>query len=221
MADGRLPHPSSRRSRAWWSAAVALAGAAGGIAALVGATPWDGPAGAPSPAAQVGTPTAATLGTWPGPTTALPPAEGVTATAVRIGALGVASPVVPLVLAPDRVLEPPADPDAVGWYVGSAVPGRRGPAVMTGHVDSRSGPGVFARLSEVPPGSSIEVDLSDGRTVRFRVVSVVRVDKDEFPTDAVYGPSPVPVLRVISCTGRFDRASRHYDDNVIVTAVQA
>lgn len=222
--------PRHRRSGPPRRAAIALVGVAVGIVLLLGAVAW---AGQGAPAAQVG-PSAVTgpfgdlaapaapptaLGTWPDPSPAPAPADGVAAAAVRIPALAVASPIVPLALAPDRVLEPPVDPDVVGWYVGSAVPGRRGPAVMTGHIDSRDGPGVFARLAEVPDGSTIEVDLSDGSTVRFRVVSVVRSGKGEFPTDAVYGPVPVPVLRVISCTGRFDRASRHYVDNVIVTAV--
>jgi sortase (surface protein transpeptidase) len=141
------------------------------------------------------------------------------AVAVRIPSLGVSSAIVPVALAPDRVLEPPADPQVVGWYTGGVVPGRQGSAVLAGHIDSHSGPGVFFRLADLRPGAVIEVYLSDHNTLRFRVVEVVRISKDEFPTDAVYGPVPVPQLRVISCAGRFDRRSGQYVDNVIVTAV--
>lgn len=207
------------------SAAVALLGAIGVAALLLGTASATGPAAdppagsaVPAQPALADVPRAAVPPTVPVPA---PDAEPVAATAFRIPLLGIESPVVPLVLAADRRLDPPRDPAIVGWYSGSAVPGRQGPAVMTGHVDSLHGPGVFHRLAGVPPGTTIEVDLSDGSTVRFRVVSVLRTGKDDFPTDAVYGPVPVPVLHVISCTGRFDVASLTYVDNVIVTAVPA
>ena len=45
--------------------------------------------------------------------------------------------------------------------------------------------------------------------------------KNAFPTASVYGPSPGPELRLITCSGDFDRRSRHYLDNVVVTAVPA
>lgn len=200
--------------------AVALACAAGGAALVV--APWEDRA-EPTPLAAQAVPAAPVVVPGPAVTMIGAPAPApddatVVATSMRIPALGIARPVVLLELAPDRRLDPPADISVVGWYRGSAVPGRRGPAVMTGHVDSKRGPGVFHRLAEVPPGAPIEVDLSDGSTARFRVISVLRVDKDDFPTDAVYGPVPVSTLRVISCSGRFD--GRHYADNVIVTAVK-
>lgn len=200
MADGTA---RVRVAAFWPLAAVALAGIGVTAALVVAQLAGPSPPATPAPVA-------------------LPAGEAaVSVAAFRIPALGITSPVVPLVLAPDRRLDPPADPQVVGWYTDSAVPGRRGPAVLTGHIDSRRGPGVFHRLPEVPVGAPIEVDLTDGRTIGFRVVSVARADKDEFPTDAVYGPVPVPVLRVISCTGRFDTGDGHYEQNVIVTAVPA
>jgi hypothetical protein len=34
----------------------------------------------------------------------------------------------------------------------------------------------------------------------------------------VFGPSPDPILRLITCGGSFDRSQRSYRDNVVVTA---
>jgi hypothetical protein len=34
----------------------------------------------------------------------------------------------------------------------------------------------------------------------------------------VFGPSPDPLLRLITCGGSFDRSTGHYRDNVVVTA---
>ncbi len=43
--------------------------------------------------------------------------------------------------------------------------------------------------------------------------------KDEFPTAAVYAPTPVSELRLVTCGGPFDRLGGRYLDNVIVDAV--
>jgi hypothetical protein len=37
-------------------------------------------------------------------------------------------------------------------------------------------------------------------------------------TDLVYGPTPLAALRLITCTGSFDRATHDYSENLIVTA---
>ena len=48
-----------------------------------------------------------------------------------------------------------------------------------------------------------------------------RHDKDAFPTDAVYEQTARPTLRLITCSGRFDQTSGHYEDNLVVFASQA
>ncbi len=58
----------------------------------------------------------------------------------------------------------------------------------------------------------------DGSTVRFAVTHVEQIDKDEFPTEAVYGDTAGPELRLITCVGSFDRAAHSYRDNTIVYA---
>jgi hypothetical protein len=146
-------------------------------------------------------------------------ADAVRATEVHLPAVGVRSALVELDVGPDGALEVPADPAVAGWFVGGAAPGEPGPTVIAGHVDSRSGPGVFLRLDEVAVGDRVEVTRSDGRVVAHRVVTVERHPKTAFPTARVYGPTPAPELRLITCGGGFDPRSRHYRDNVIVTAV--
>jgi len=119
------------------------------------------------------------------------------------------------------VLIPPQDFARPGWYIGSAVPGDIGPAVIAGHVDSRNGPAVFYDLRELTPGDVVEVGREDGSTARFTVLGTEQYPKDEFPTQAVYGPTPDAELRLITCGGVFDRAARSYHDNVVVYAVAA
>jgi Sortase domain len=139
--------------------------------------------------------------------------------AVSIPALSVAGPLEDLVADPATgELAAPNDPSRAGWYAAGVVPGDLGPAVIGGHVDSRSGPGVFFRLRSLRPGDLVDVTRSDGRTVRFSVIAVALYPKDEFPTEAVYGPTSAPELRLVTCGGAFDRSARSYDDNVVVDA---
>jgi len=139
--------------------------------------------------------------------------------AVSIPALSVAGPLEELVADADTgELAAPADPARAGWYAAGVVPGDQGPAVIGGHVDSRSGPGVFFRLRTLRPGDLVDVTRSDGRTVRFSVIAVALYPKDRFPTEAVYGPTSGPELRLVTCGGTFDRSARSYDDNVVVDA---
>lgn len=140
-------------------------------------------------------------------------------TEVRLPTLDVRSTLVDLDVGPDGSLTPPADPDRAGWYVRGAVPGLPGPTVIAGHVDSQAGPAVFYRLDELGPGDRVEVTRSDGQVFAYRVSTVETHPKADFPTDRVYGPTPGPELRLITCGGEFDRSSRHYTDNVIVTAI--
>lgn len=115
----------------------------------------------------------------------------------------------------------PADFDQTGWYVDGPEPGEVGAAVIAGHVDSRSGPAVFHRLRDLQPGDVVAVDRADGTTVEFRVERLEQHPKDAFPTQAVYGASAGPTLRLITCGGSFDSGSGHYRDNVIVYATAA
>jgi sortase (surface protein transpeptidase) len=137
---------------------------------------------------------------------------------LRIPAIAVSTPLVPLGRLPDGRLEVPHDWDTAGWYQGGPRPGQPGPAVILGHVDSRAGPAVFFRLRELRPRDIVRVGLADGRILVFRVQRVRRYPKDRFPAEAVYFPTLNRELRLITCGGEFDYASRNYRDNIVVYA---
>jgi MFS family permease len=136
-----------------------------------------------------------------------------------IPALDLAGPLGELRPAENGELFAPDDPGLAGWYAGGVVPGDVGPAVIGGHVDSRRGPGVFAALRSLEPGDTVTVTRSDGSSVRFAVTRVQEMPKAQFPTEAVYAPTPRPELRLVTCGGRFDRTARSYTGNVVVDAV--
>lgn len=116
-------------------------------------------------------------------------------------------------------LEVPATAEQIGVWSAGPRPGQPGAAVVVGHVDLDGRPGVFSRLATARVGTVIEARRAGG-VVRFRVTRVDRYRKTRFPTDEVYRPTSQTELRLITCGGRFDRRTGHYDDNVVVRAVR-
>ena len=134
---------------------------------------------------------------------------------IAIPAAGVAAPVDPVGQTPAGIEVPPVE--RAGWFQDGPRPGEAGQAVMIGHVDSRSGPGVFARLAALTAGSTITVTDEREEIHRYRVVRAEQVDKDAFPSDSVYAASPRPALVLITCGGPYAKGEG-YRDNVIVYA---
>jgi hypothetical protein len=174
-------------------------------------------AGPPPPPALVRAPPGRVAETAEPLASASPPAT------LRVAAIGVDSPVDQVGLNPDRTMEVPAEGtpgyDHAAWFRYSVAPGRQGPSVIIGHVDSAAeGPSVFYALGRLRPGDRADVVRADGATVTFEVTEVAVYPKDAFPTDRVYGPTPGPELRLITCGGSFDRAAGSYRDNTVVYA---
>jgi hypothetical protein len=113
---------------------------------------------------------------------------------------------------------PYAQAKHAAWYRPGPSPGERGPAVIIGHVDSRTSVAVFFYLSRVRPGDSVEIVRADGRSAIFTVDSIERFAKTQFPTQRVYGEVDAPVLRLITCGGKFDAKTANYLDNIVVFA---
>jgi LPXTG-site transpeptidase (sortase) family protein len=110
-----------------------------------------------------------------------------------------------------------ADAQKVGWYRYGAVPGTPGRAVLLGHVDTYTGPGAFYRLYLLRRGDHVDI-RAGGRSMAFSITSIRQVSKQDFPS-SVYAPGRTPVLYLVTCAGGFDYVTRHYSDNIIVTAL--
>lgn len=135
-----------------------------------------------------------------------------------VDGISVDAEVWPIGLDANRALAVPRRADVTGWWSGGFAPGEVGPTVIVGHYDSKTAPGVFARLKDVEEGELITVEQNDGSAYFYRVVQVDRLKKTAFPTDRVYGATPASTLRLVTCGGKFDRKTGHYVDNVIAYA---
>ncbi|GAA0705298.1 class F sortase [Streptomyces thermocarboxydus] len=201
--------PFSRRAVVAVAVACLVAGGGGGGG---GGGGDDGPA-------ETGTPGNRTPAAAGSPVSGPRPLARSVPVGLEIPAIGVDTPVIRLGLAPDRTVEVPpitAD-DPAGWYRYSPTPGRPGPSVILGHVTVGAyGDGVFRQLARLRRDDGITVRLENGTAAEFAVTSVRTVAKADFPTEDVYGDTPRPELRLVTCGGPPEDGE--YRDNVIVFA---
>lgn len=202
-----------------WAAIAAITGAAV-LCAGVGGLAW---------ASHTGHKARPATATGPIPITPIPRGKWAAApeataaavarpTSLAIPAIGVRTRLIKLGLTSSGELQVPPTAAVAGWYTGSARPGAIGSAVIAGHIDSVSGPGVFFRLRLMHPGQRVYVRRANGSLAVFEVTAVHSYLKTRFPTEAVYGPQPDAQLRLVTCGGTFDYATGHYLSNVIVYA---
>jgi hypothetical protein len=64
----------------------------------------------------------------------------------------------------------------------------------------------------------VDITRADHRVAVFTVYRVAEYQKNAFPTMTVYGDTPGPELRLITCGGAFDASTGSYLDNIVVYA---
>jgi LPXTG-site transpeptidase (sortase) family protein len=207
----------TRRPAAALALAAGLVVIAGGTAGLL-LTRHATPAMRPVAAGVAALP--APTGQIVAPPQSAAPKPAAAPVSLTIPLIGVQTSLITLGLTSSGALQVPSSTSVAGWYTGSPRPGAIGPAIIVGHIDSVSGPGVFFRLDELTRGDKIYVKRADGTLVEFRVTSVQTYLKDDFPTEDVYGPVPDAELRLITCGGAFDAATGHYLSNIVVYATE-
>jgi len=137
---------------------------------------------------------------------------------IIISSLRMNAPVMRLGRAADGSIQVPplANHNLAGWYDQSVTPGQDGTSIILGHVDSFTGRSVFHDIKGLTRGELAEVVRADGRTAAFSVDGVQEVAKATFPAGEIYGNTRYPGLRLITCGGPFDTATRQYLDNIVV-----
>jgi hypothetical protein len=110
----------------------------------------------------------------------------------------------------------PPSIDRVGWYrYGPGATATAGSIVIAGHVDSATqGAGAFFRLGSLSPGDGVYLDNRE-----FRVIGRERYSKSRIPLGRYFARDGPLRLTLITCGGPFNAATRHYRDNVVVTAL--
>lgn len=124
----------------------------------------------------------------------------------------------PLGLREDQTIQVPKAYDTVGWYKYGVTPGEIGTAAVLGHIDSYKGPAVFYSLGQLKSGDYVFITRADGTEVVFEIEYLERYTQDTFPTEKVYGHTPYPSLRLITCSGIYKKDTQRYTHNLVVYA---
>lgn len=135
---------------------------------------------------------------------------------LSIPSLGIEAPFEALGLNVNRTLQVPLNSKNVGWYVNGAKPGEAGASVIVGHLDSGKGSAIFGNLSKIEPGEEIVIYRADGSKVVYQVDWVSKFSQTSFPTQAVYGAVDFPAIRLITCSGVYNKKTGRYSENLIV-----
>ena len=135
---------------------------------------------------------------------------------VVVPQLGIDAAVVP-VASSAGALDPPPDPQVIGWWSGGAVPGAAsGSALLAGHT-VHDGGGALDHLEDVRRAALVRVRTARG-TLDYRVRSVRVLDKAALAAQAtrLFSQEVDGRLVLVTCEG-WDGSG--YRSNVVVTAI--
>lgn len=113
-------------------------------------------------------------------------------------------------------MEVPKDPNNVGWFEYGPRPGEIGSAVIAGHLDSKTGPAIFYKLSSLKINDSIEIIDQDGITHYFKVSDKKIYQDNNFPIDEVFTKSDSSRLNLITCAGTYDKVAKNYNNRMVI-----
>lgn len=122
------------------------------------------------------------------------------------------------------VMQDPSGPWVVSWYKETAQVGKRGNAVMSGHVDYWGvGPSVFYTVGQLQPGAEIDITGKDGTVYTYSVEWVKTYTLQDLTSDTINSivspdATTYPALTLITCGGDFDQAKGEYLGRTIIRA---
>lgn len=135
---------------------------------------------------------------------------------LKIAKIAIDAPITYVGLTKTGAMDAPGNVDDVGWYKGGTLPGNKGSAVLAGHIDGLRGePGVFASLSKLQKGDKLQVVDSNNSVITFMVSDVRTYGQDERPNE-VFNVTDGAHLNLITCTGAWDKAQRHFLERLVV-----
>ena len=139
---------------------------------------------------------------------------------LSIPSLGTTAPLDVLGVEDDQLLLP--EPERLTLFRDGSYPGDpQGTVLVAGHVNSSSlGRGALFHLVDIKEGATIWVTDATGRPHEYRVVGLQVLLKQALPR-SLFSRQGGPELVVVTCGGDIidTPEGRHYESNVIVTAV--
>ncbi|HVE92460.1 MAG TPA: sortase [Actinomycetota bacterium] len=137
---------------------------------------------------------------------------------VSISSIGVSGPVVTTSLDANRDMVIPDNSRDVAWldYNGT-FPGPTKNAVLAGHRRWKGKGGTLEPLEKAKPGDEVVV-VADGTEYRFAFTWIRMYDANTPHAEELLGPTSVKSLTLVTCGGRFDPRTGHYQERVVARA---
>lgn len=119
----------------------------------------------------------------------------------------------------DNRMVVPGNVNMAGWYIKDSLPGDTGLSIIDGHVHGLYAKGIFYNLGKLKAGDAFGVTFGDKSVRNFKVKQVQTVSTKQADTALFVRDKKVAKqLNLITCSGKFDKASKSYDSRVIVVA---
>ncbi len=115
-----------------------------------------------------------------------------------------------------RAMDVPKKWENVAWFEPGYVPGTKGNSVIAGHLDSRTGPAVFADLEKIEVNDIVSVVDTKGKKTDFRVIKKQVYFDADAPLLDIFGPTEEAHLNLITCEGEFNQDTDRYDRKLVV-----
>jgi len=116
-------------------------------------------------------------------------------------------------------MDVPSNNSDVAWFSLGAVPGRKGSAVIAGHLDGMSGkPAIFWNLHKLEIGNDIYIIDNSGDKKHFQVVSIEKYETGFAPMEKIFGLNDGAYLNLITCSGKWDKTKNNYGERLVVFA---
>lgn len=138
---------------------------------------------------------------------------------VSIPSIDSSGPIQKIGVTKENAIAAPSNVHFAGWYTSSVKPGDVGLSIIDGHVSGKYVDGIFKRLGEVKPGDQITVEYGDKSQKTFEAVEIKTLPETESAHFLLSKQDGIgQQLNLITCGGKFDRATQKYADRVIVVA---
>ncbi|GGJ90749.1 hypothetical protein GCM10007063_11700 [Lentibacillus kapialis] len=144
------------------------------------------------------------------------PSYGIVPETIKIDSIGVDSAVEKVGLKDNGQMGVPENFRLTGWFDRGSKPGERGSAVIDGHVDDKTGPGVFFDLEDMKKGDEVEVFNDEGDKLVFEVVDKQVFPMNDAPVEDIFGYTSRRMLNLVTCTGTFDHSKGSHLDRLVV-----
>ena len=142
--------------------------------------------------------------------------QGPSPARLKIPAIGVDAAIESVGQTSAGAMDVPRNVKNVAWYNLGAVPGTPGNSVISGHYDDTKGPAVFYKLGKLKAGDRVVVVGGDQVERTFAVISVETHPYNKSPITRIFGFDLETDLNLITCGGRFNKATRNYSQRTVV-----